>query len=55
MTWAEFKRAVENAGVTDGDVVGWIDISGDYMPRRVEDISISVDTLKDGTREFSVC
>lgn len=30
MKWARFKELVEAAGVTDGMVIDWIDVSADY-------------------------
>jgi hypothetical protein len=43
MTWAEFKAAVEAAGVKDEDVIFCIDVDGWYKR------AIDIERGKDGT------
>lgn len=45
MTWAEFKAAVEAAGVVDATLIDYIDVSGD---QEIEDVIIGVVDSPDG-------
>lgn len=53
MTWKEFKRAVEAAGVRDDDAIDYIDVSASFLDVP-GDLVTAVEPFKDGTRQFSV-
>lgn len=51
MTWEEFKKAVEDAGVQPNDVLADIDVRGTFL--KVENININVNS-DFGERRFIV-
>jgi hypothetical protein len=57
MTWLEFKKELEQQGVTDEMTVGWIDVHCPEAPLDVAFGEVTVGTLADHPetlREFTV-